>query len=78
MEKSLLLKTVGKNIAIQRLMKDISQKDLAKLCEKQAGMLSNIEKGNTNLTLNTLYDIAKALDVDIQELFNKIEFAEKL
>lgn len=77
MEKSLLLKTVGKNIAIQRLMKDISQKDLAALCEKQAGMLSNIEKGNTNLTVNTLYDIAAALNVDTKNLLNPIEFDVK-
>lgn len=74
MERSTLLKTIGKNIAIQRLMKDTSQKELAELCGKQAGMLSNIEKGNTNLTIHTLYDIAVALNVDIKELFNTIEF----
>lgn len=76
MERSTLLRTVGKNIAIQRLMKDISQKELAELCKKQAGMLSNIEKGNTNLTIHTLYDIATALNVDVKELFNTIEFVE--
>lgn len=77
MEKTKLLRTVGKNIAIQRLMKDISQKELAKRCEKRAGMLSNIEKGNTNLTIRTLHDIATGLNIDIQELFNKIEFGQK-
>lgn len=78
MENSILLRTVGKNIVIQRLIKDISQKDLAKLCEKHPGMLSNIENGNSNITIHTLYDIAKALRINIHELFNKIEVSEQV
>lgn len=72
-DKSLLLRTIGKNIVIQRVIKDISQKDLAELCGKPVSIISKIEKGKTNPTLSTLNDIAIALKIDLKQFFIKIE-----
>lgn len=72
-DKSLLLRTIGKNIVIQRVIKDISQKELARLCGKPVSIISKIEKGKTNPTLSTLNEVAKALNVDIKTLFKRIE-----
>lgn len=76
MDKSVLLRTIGKNIVIQRVIKDISQKNLAELCGKPVSIISKIEKGKTNPTLSTVNEIAIALNVDIKELFKKIELIE--
>lgn len=72
-DKSLLLRTIGKNIVIQRVIKDISQKELARLCGKPVSIISKIEKGKTNPTLSTLNEVAKALNVNIKTLFKRIE-----
>lgn len=76
MDKSILLRTIGKNIVIQRVIKDMSQKELAELCGKPVSIISKIEKGKTNPTLSTLNEIAIALNIDIKELFKKIELVE--
>lgn len=74
-DKSLLLRTIGKNIVIQRVIRDISQKELADLCGKPVSIISKIEKGKTNPTLSTLNEVAMALKVNVREFFKRIELA---
>lgn len=73
MDKSTLLRTIGKNIVIQRVIKDVSQKELAEICRKPVSIISKIEKGKTNPTLSTLNAIAIALNINVKDLFKKIE-----
>lgn len=48
--------------------KDISQKDLAKMVGKAPNTITRICNNTSQPKLKLLYDIAKALDVDIREL----------
>lgn len=71
MEKSEILKAVGKKIKELREAKGLSQVDLVGKIEGNIDTtnISRIESGRTNPTLYTLYRIATALEVDIKEFF---------
>ena len=70
MEKSELLRVTGKKIQELREKQGLTQLDLAAKIEGDFDTtnVSRIESGRTNPTLYTLYRIAKALEVDINEL----------
>lgn len=60
---------IAENIKKIRKKKDISQDRLSKLADVTLTTLSKIESGiNENPTINTLKKIAKALEVNIDEL----------
>lgn len=64
-----LLVVIGRRIKSIRLIKKMTQNELAMECEFEKASLSRIESGKTNITLRTLYKISKALDVPIIEFF---------
>ncbi len=59
---------IGKNIKFFRKMKAISQEKLALLCNIDRSYIGRIERGEVNLTVEKLYEIATALEIDIKEL----------
>ncbi len=69
MEESLQIK-VGKRIQEIRVEKNISQQDLAARCNFEKSNMSRLEAGRANATISTLEIVAKALEVNIKELFN--------
>ena len=72
MEKSELLKKVGKKIQDLRMSKGLTQVDLVGKIQGDIDTtnISRIESGRTNPTIYTLYRIAVALDVSINELID--------
>lgn len=70
MEKSEILKLIGKRIKELRIQKGISQADLVGRMDGNIDPtnISRIEAGRTNPTVITLYRIAEALEVDIKAL----------
>lgn len=72
MEKSEILKAVGKKIKELREAKGLSQVDLVGEIEGNIDTtnISRIESGRTNPTLYTLYRIASALEVELTDLVN--------
>lgn len=69
-ERTDLLKTIGKNIQELRLKKGLSQVDLVGKIEGKIDTtnISRIESGRTNPTIYTLYRICKALEVDLEDI----------
>ncbi len=61
-------RAVGANVKRRRIMKNISQQELAYRLEIDKSNLIRIEKGRTNPTLKTLLKISLALDISICEL----------
>ena len=47
----------------------MSQEDLADEAETRRALISQIERGEANPTLNSIVKIAKALGVEMSELF---------
>lgn len=61
-------KKLGENIRKIRLAKVMTQGDLCRKLEVDRAYMSNIESGKKNPTLSTIENIAKALNVSIDEL----------
>ncbi len=61
---------VGLKIRVERQKQKISQEKLAELAELNRNSIGLIERGETNVTLKNLENIANALNIDIKELFN--------
>jgi len=64
-----LKKNLGKNIKFLRFRRRLSQLDLAEEALISVTFLSNIERGNNFPQAGTLCNLAKALKVDVWELF---------
>ncbi|MCL2805788.1 MAG: helix-turn-helix domain-containing protein [Treponema sp.] len=69
MEEKKLKKNLGKNIKHIRFRRQISQLDLAEEANISVTFLSNIERGNNFPQAGTLCNLAKALNVEVWELF---------
>lgn len=63
-----LSQLLGQNIRYLRKEKKISQEALAFICNIDRSYLGRIERGEVNITVNKLYEIAKALKADAKEL----------
>lgn len=62
-------KKLGQRIKEVRESKELSQLDVASICDYDKTTISRIENGRTNITLKTLVTLALAMEVDISELF---------
>lgn len=67
-KKELSIK-IGKRIKLLRLEQNISQAELGRRCDKDRQHIELIENSKISANIYTLYIIASALQVDIQELF---------
>lgn len=78
MEKSELLKSVGKKIQEIRNNKGLTQVELVGKIEGEIDTtnISRIEAGRTNPTLFTLYRIAEALEVKLSDLVDIVLIEE--
>lgn len=56
-------KCLGKNLRFYRLQKNISQEELARLTGVHRTYISTLEKGASNITLDTLAKLAVGLGI---------------
>lgn len=59
--------SVGSNIKFLRMMKGLSQQELADRVNVTKSMISQIERGTKNLTMELGEELAKALECDIRD-----------
>jgi len=65
------MSSIAKNIKRMRKTKKLSQERLARLANVANNTIIKIEAGkNKNPTLNTLKKIAKALEINVDDLIN--------
>ncbi|MDR1047603.1 MAG: helix-turn-helix domain-containing protein [Treponema sp.] len=69
MEEQELKNALGKNLKYFRFHRHFSQADLAEKADISINFLSNIERGNNFPLAGTLCNLAKALDIEVFELF---------
>jgi len=65
-----LIDAVGDRVRAVRKEKHLSMEKLAELAGIDYRQVFNIEHGKTNVTVSTLYNISRALDMSISELFD--------
>ena len=59
---------IGNIIRKKRVEKDITQEMLALQCNIDRSYMGRIERGEVNVTLEKIYELAKALDVPVKNL----------
>lgn len=60
---------LGRKVRKLRLSLNMSQADLADEAETRRALISEIERGEANPTLDSIISIAMALGVDLAEIF---------
>lgn len=68
MNKDDLLVAIGARIRRIRLTKDLTQSQLASICNFEKSTVSKIEGGQVNISYLTLYRLSAGLDVSICKL----------
>ncbi len=68
-----LLKFVGLRIRNYRINQNLSQEKLAELSNCHPTYIGQIERGEKNATLESIWKITSALSVSLSSLFEKIE-----
>ena len=67
-DKATFAKKIGERIVFLRKQKGWNQSELARQCYKDRQAIERIENGKTVANSFTLYEIAKALDVNVCQL----------
>ncbi|WP_281979517.1 helix-turn-helix domain-containing protein [Tenacibaculum mesophilum] len=62
-------KALGKRVKSLRKERDMSQLDLATLCDLEKTSISRIENGRANITLKTAILLSESLNIKTYELF---------
>lgn len=70
--KDELLFKIGQSVRYLRQKEGISQEELAFRANLNLNSISTLERGLNNVKIKTLYSIAKALNVKIEEILNCI------
>lgn len=68
--KDELLFKIGQSVRYIRLKNNLSQEELAFRAGLNLNSISTLERGLNNVKIKTLYNIASALQVDINDILN--------
>lgn len=60
---------LGEKIARERKKRNMTQEELAAKIKVQTATISNIERGETDTSVHTIYKIAEVFRLHIKELF---------
>jgi transcriptional regulator with XRE-family HTH domain len=64
------LKKFGLHLAKLRKQKELSLREMASNCDIDNSKIAKIEKGRVNVTLTTIIELAKGLNIQPKELFD--------
>jgi transcriptional regulator with XRE-family HTH domain len=77
MDKSKFLTALGIRIKKLRIEQNLSQQELAGICDFEKANMSRIENGGTNPTVLTLLKISDALKIGLAELLDNVDLDMK-
>ncbi|STO63022.1 XRE family transcriptional regulator [Haemophilus parahaemolyticus] len=66
----MLLKQLGLSLKLARVRKELSQEELAELAGLHRTYIGMVERAERNITVINLVQIAKALDISLDKLFD--------
>ena len=66
-------RALGSHIRKLRKARDWSQEEMAEACGMHWTYIGQVERGERNLTLQSIRSIARALDLKISELFRGVD-----
>jgi transcriptional regulator with XRE-family HTH domain len=69
-----LTQILADNIRAYRIAENISQEELADMCDLHRTYIGSVERGERNVTLSTLETLANVLKVNVPQLLTKRAF----
>jgi putative transcriptional regulator len=70
LEKQEFLTRLGKHIAQLRVSKQLTQADVAYMCDKDMQSVSRLERGKINPSIYFLQEIATAFEINLAQLLD--------
>lgn len=70
----LVLISFGNHLKKLREERNLSQEELAHRASLDRTYISGVENGRRNISLKALYSIAKAMEINLAELFEDIKY----
>lgn len=68
-----ITRELGQRIRFYRKKMKLSQEQFAEMCDLHPTYIGQIERGEKNATIESIYKISSALNVSLEDLFNNIE-----
>lgn len=68
---------IGHRIRFYRKKKGLSQEKLAELCDLHPTYIGQLERGEKNATIESIYRITKGLEISMSQFLENIEISEK-
>lgn len=65
-----VLKRIGLNFRIERTKQGLSQERFAEIANVHTNYIGKIERGEQNLTIKKIVDLANSLEISIEDVFN--------
>ena len=65
-----VLRQIGLNFKSERIRKGLSQEGFAETASVHTSYIGKIERGEQNLTIKKIIDIANSLEMSIDNVFN--------
>ncbi|MCR6462562.1 helix-turn-helix transcriptional regulator [Bacillus paranthracis] len=72
-----IIKELGQRIRYIRKEKNLSQERLGELSRIHPNHVGAIERGEKNVTIESLIKLTNGLNITLEDLFRKIEFSDK-
>lgn len=77
--KNLDPKAIGERIRIQREKLKLSREEFAEILELSTYYIGQIERGNRNMSINTLYKISESLNISIDYIIKgEVKYMEDI
>ena len=70
LKHSEVLRQIGLNFKSERIRKGLSQEGFAEVANVHSSYIGKIERGEQNLTVKKIIDIANSLEMSIENVFN--------
>lgn len=71
MQDGEILKKIGSAVRFYRGERGLSQERLSELCGIDRSFIGNVERGEVNVSILTLCDILRGLDVSLKDIILK-------
>lgn len=65
-----VLKKIGLNFRVERTKRSLSQEKFAEIANVHTNYIGKVERGEQNLTIRKIVDLANSLDIPVNKILN--------
>lgn len=66
----IVLKKIGMNFRVERIKKSLSQERFAEIANVHTNYIGKVERGEQNLTVKKIVELAKSINVPVENILN--------